>query len=218
MQEAKRATRPIYCYKILVHFHDESTETYEFLSPVQYHAYKPGVIMRLGDHERFPLRNEKLMPGEWTSISHGFHSFASPESIGLSSSECRRRNYVIALCRIPVGAMYWMGNRGGWGQEKYDEYCSDQIEFVAWMYQGENGWRRPKYRADEWPESSDVSLLNGMTLDEAQDKLSERYEMHCFHGDRSTGRFWFGPKGKNIPYTGYVVWLEVNHGIVTRQW
>lgn len=214
MQEAKRANRPIYCYKILVYFHCESTDTYEFLSPVQYHPYTPGVIMKLGDHEHFPVRNEKLLPGAWANISHGFHSFASTESIGLSSSECRRKNYIIALCRIPVGAMYWMGNRGGWGQEKYDEYCSDQIEFVAWKYQGEDTWRRPKYKVSEWPESSNVSVLKGMTLDETQDRLSERYEMRCFWGDRSNGRFWFGAGGGNLPY----VWLEINHGIVTGQW
>jgi len=57
-------------------------------------------------------------------------------------------------------------------------------------------------------------VLNGLTLDEAQDMLSERYEMHCFWGDRSKGRFWFGAEGRNVPY----VWLEINHGIVTGQW
>lgn len=172
MQEAKRANRPIYCYKILVHFHCESTETYEFLSPVQYHPYTPGVIMKLGDHEHFPLRSG-YKPDTWANISHGFHSFVSLESIGLSSSECRRKNYVIALCRIPVGAMYWMGNRGGWGQEKYDEYCSDQIEFVAWKYQGEDEWRRPMLSPYE--ERPSVSILKGLTITEAKERLGYWY-------------------------------------------
>lgn len=173
MQEAKRATRPIYCYKILVQFHDESTETYEFLSPVQYHAYKPGVIMKLDENGRFRTSNDGFKRGDWASISYGFHSFASIESIGLSSSDCRRKSYVIALCRIPVGAMYWMGNQGGWGQEKYDEYCSDQIEFVAWKYQGENEWRRPVLSPYE--ERPSVSILKGLTITEAKERLGYWY-------------------------------------------
>lgn len=218
MQEAKRATRPIYCYKILVQFHDELTDGFEFLSPVQYHTYKPGVIMKLDESERFRTSNDEFKRGDWASISYGFHSFASLESIGLSSSECRRKSFVVAKCRIPRGSWYWKGNRGGWGREEYDEYCSDHIELVAWLDPESGEWRRPKCRVLEWPESSDISLLNGMTLDEAQDRLSERYEMHCCHGNRSTGRFWFGAKGKNIPYAGDVVWLMVNRGIVTGQW
>lgn len=193
MQEAKRATRPIYCYKILVYFHCESTETYEFLSPVRYRPYTPGAVMRLGEDERFPVSNERLLPGAWASISHGFHSFASPESIGMSPSECRRKSFVVALCRIPVGAMYWMGNRGGWGQEKYDEYCSDQIEFVAWKHQGEDAWRRPV--TSPYEERPSVSILKGLTITEAKERLGYWYLCESCRLDYNAGRYVFNRVG-----------------------
>lgn len=214
MRAPLRAGRDIYCYKVLI-LDRPADHLMRFLSPVTFHEYLPDRKMRLGADQGFRMENVKP-EGEWMNISYGFHSYIRRPVV--TPEEWKNCRYVVAKCRIPRGSWYWKGNRGGWGQEEYDEYCSDHIELVAWLDPESGEWRRPKYRVHDWPESSDISLLNGMTLDEAQDRMSERYEMHCFHGDRSRGRFWFGAKGKNIPYTGYVVWLMVNNGIVTGQW
>lgn len=210
MRAPLRARRDIYCYKVLT-LDRPAEHLRRFLSPVIFQEYLPDRKMGLAADQGFRMENIKP-EGEWMNISYGFHSYIHKPNV--SYGEWKKYSYVVAKCRIPRGSWYWIGNREGWGLEECDEYCSDHIEFVAWLDPETGEWRRPKYRVCGWPESSNVSVLNGLTLDEAQDRLSERYEMHCFWGDRSNGRFWFGAGDGNLPY----VWLEVNRGIVTGQW
>lgn len=214
MRRPKVAEEDIVCYKLVCR-RTRGMALGSYKSYFRKFVYQLGMTYTEDDFRKDVSHTRDYDIGSY-EVHYGFHSYIRRPVV--TPEEWENYRYVVAKCRIPRGSWYWKGNRGGWGQEEYDEYCSDHIELVAWLDPESGEWRRPKYRVNEWPESSDISLLNGMTLDEAQDRMSERYEMHCFHGDRSTGRFWFGAKGKNIPYTGYVVWLMVNHGIVTGQW
>jgi len=209
MDRALVAQRDIYCYKVMYQHCDRTRGVMEFLSPVFYTKYMCETEMTLREAELFARENPDT--GRPYSLKHGFHSFSSLDALA-RESVFDERDFVVVKCVIPRGSLYWKG--AGRHGERDTFYCSDRIKLIAWMRPEEGKWMRAKENYTKPAGNPRMSVLNGLTLDEAQDMLSERYEMHCFWGDRSKGRFWFGAEGRNVPY----VWLEINHGIVTGQW
>lgn len=187
MRAPLRAGRDIYCYKVLIL--DKPTEHIRrFLSPVIFHEYLPDRKMRLAADKEFRMENYKP-EDEWMSISYGFHSFMRQPEVRRDQWEKYR--YVVAKCRIPRGSWYWKGNRGGWGQEEYDEYCSDCIELVAWLDPYSWEWRRPKRDVRDWPESSKVSILKGLDVTEAARMLGRWYVCESSHLSHDYGTYLF---------------------------
>lgn len=187
MRAPLRAGRDIYCYKVLI-LGSPAEHIRRFLSPVIFHEYLPGRKMSLSGDNGFRMENVKP-EGEWMSVSYGFHSFMRQPEV--TPEEREKYRYVVVKCRIPRGSWYWKGNRGGWGQEEYDEYCSDHIELVAWLDPESGEWRRPKRDVREWPESSKISILNGLDITEAARMLSRWYVCESSHLNHGYGTYMF---------------------------
>lgn len=191
--ELMTAEKDIVCYKVMY-----------AMGPIQsvdmrkYPDYNPLYAMSLYYSEIYKWGEEyteAAMPTESTlkvsqypaHVTIGFHSYRRLKD---AESACHS-SMIIVKCIIPRGSYYWTGNRGGWGQEKYDEYCSDHIELVAWLDPESGEWRRPKYRVNDWPESSKVSILIGLDIKDAARMLSRWYVCESSHLNYNCGTYLF---------------------------
>jgi len=214
MQEALRADSDIYCYKLLDHYYSERNNTHLFVSPVMNCEFIPEVKMfaKCGEGGFVRKKFRGLSEDAWFDIMYGFHSYVSMEAINFDPQSCKRNGMVIAKCVIPCGAYYWKGVRSGSGEYKggeYDEYCSDQIRFVAWTEPDKIEWRRPKEHEGDWPEpgKTRVSILNGLTIEDAARRLPYNF---CHAYDLHAG---FRNYLYHSPEYGYIE-LHTRYGVV----
>lgn len=199
MRIAKKADRPIHCYKLL--FFDKGRNL--FTSPVTKTAYRRGEVLY---ETRFPEMLPEMQGTPWANVTYGFHSYKSMDSIyvygrifELDDLKALDMLYglagvVVARCVIPYGARYWEGNGGGDGSDEYDQYCSDRIELVAYLDPETGEWKRPGRAYDESAEPT-VSILKGLTITEARERLGYRYMLESQQVNYNSGVYRFNGAG-----------------------
>lgn len=196
MRIAKRADRPIYCYKLLSFDRGRNL----FTSPVTNTAYRR-------EETIYESRFQAALPvteSPWANVIYGFHSYMGLDCIrvhgmklDLDDPETPGLLYgvtgtVVAKCVIPYGAMYWEGNSMGVGSDVYDQYCSDRIELVAYLEPepGKTEWKRPGRAYNERSKPA-AHILNGLDITEARERLGRWYVLESQHVDRDSGVYLF---------------------------
>lgn len=157
-KECKVAKETITCYKVVMKVERDGMPA--LVSTIYDFLYKIGESYEIGEGEYFPLKGHPCTnfgakgkeKGYSTTLNHGFHSYKRLKDAKDSCTyNCAYaplpldwRNFlgeVILKCEIPKGARYWTGNQR-WYDDKYAEYCSDQIRVVAWKLRDEKTWRK----------------------------------------------------------------------------
>lgn len=156
-KECKVAKEAITCYKVVMKVKRDKMPA--LVSVIYDFLYKIGESYEIGKGEYFPLKGHPYTKptaggkenGYSTTLNHGFHSYKRLKD---ARDDCNydprpldwRRfiGEVILKCEIPAGAHYWTGNLR-WHDDKYAEYCSDQIRVVAWKLRDEKTWRKNLY-------------------------------------------------------------------------
>lgn len=191
MKTALKADEPIYCYK-LIDCYPSCGDTFRFVSPLMDYEYIPDTVMlaKCGGNGFLAERPAGVPEGTWFEITYGFHSYVSMDAMHFDTDSCARSGIILAKCRIPRGARYWKGTQGGTGLRKYDQYCSDRIEFVAWSMPERIEWLRPKVQESHMtkiqlvhpelysvsPRKPETSILRGLRIEEAAGRISA-YEL-----------------------------------------
>lgn len=199
MRIAKKADRPIYCYKLL-HFDKERNL---FTSPVTKAVYRRDERMYAGG---FSIVLPEPREGVWANVTYGFHSYMGPRyisiygmTINMEDPETLNILYgisgvVVAKCVIPYGARYWEGNSMGVGSDEYDQYCSDRIELVAYLDPDTCEWKRPGRAYDEQVKPA-VDILRGLTIAEAKERLGYWYVCESCQLNYNSGVYRFNRVG-----------------------
>jgi hypothetical protein len=199
MRIAKKADRPIHCYKLLFFNNGRNL----FTSPVTKTEYWRGKVLY---ETRFPETLPEIQGTPWANVTYGFHSYMSIDRIcvygqmfalddpGALDMLYALAGVVVARCVIPYGAKYWEGNGGGRGSDEYDQYCSDRIELVAYLDPETGKWKRPGRAYDEAAEPT-VSILRGLTITEARERLGRWYVLESQRVNYNSGVYRFNRVG-----------------------
>lgn len=210
MRIANKADRPIYCYKLL-HLDKERNL---FTSPVMNTVYRRDMVFYESRFVKALPETPEILWGNrradvekpWANVTYGFHSFMSMDNIRFYGQPIEANDLgtldmlygitgtVIVKCVIPYGAMYWEGNGGGYGSNVYDQYCSDRIELVAYLDPETGEWKRPGRAYDEAAKPA-VSILNGLTITEAKERLGYWYLCESCHVNYNSGVYHFNRVG-----------------------
>lgn len=156
-KECKVAKETITCYKVVMKV--VLNKTPALMSTIYDFPYKIGESYEIKEGEYFPLKGHPFTnfgargkeKKYSTTLNHGFHSYKrlkdAKENCDYDPCCSDWRNFlgeVVLKCEIPAGANYWTGNTR-WYDDKYAEYCSDQIRVVAWKLRDEKTWRKNLY-------------------------------------------------------------------------
>lgn len=144
-RSCRTADAPVECYKVVI-----KRDGPGFLSDIYGFLYELGKEpYKLGPPSGFPKSNPNRDKYRMMYINKGFHSFKLLRDAreycdpyeGALPDDCGGCE-VILKCVIPKGAHYWTGNyTNGW-RKGYAEFCSDQLQVVAWKMRDDNCWRK----------------------------------------------------------------------------